>query len=97
MADLQTRFPALAGFLGAYFPDAALEGRRTDEEIVAFFVSVTLAEDLQATRAQLDEVLALPVLPTASLARLANRRLDSESAAREWLAKLRILLGERAK
>ncbi len=90
--DLEARFPTLANFLGAYFPDAAAEGRRTDEAIVAFFLETTLPEDLAATRAELARLLEVNPLPRAELAQLSTRRLDDEAAARAWLTQLQELL-----
>lgn len=90
--DLEARFPALANFLGAYFPDAAAEGRRTDTAIVAFFLETTLPEDLATTRTELGRLLEEDPLPRAELARLSTRRLDDEAAARAWLTRLQELL-----
>lgn len=90
--DLESRYPALANLLGAYFPDAALEGRGSDEAVVAFFLETTLPEDLEATRAELAQLLRGEALPVAELSRLSRRRLGTEDEARAWLGRLQRLL-----
>ena len=89
---IRTTYPNLANFLGAWFPDADLEGM-TDIEATSAFLRSESLQVKNAVRQELAGILKTRVpLPFDEIAQEANRYFKSEAACRDWLTMLNDVL-----
>jgi hypothetical protein len=82
-----TVYPTLANFLGAWFPEADLDGS-SDEQVAKEFAGTVSAIELAKTIEEGRLLLGEVELPLAMLSRESNRRFPGPEAAREWLRRL---------
>lgn len=78
------QYPDLANFLGAWFPDADLEGR-TDEEVCRAYLQTVSAPQLEAVVVQAGHLLADGSASWEDVGREANRSFRDADEARQWL------------
>ena len=84
LEEFRGQFPTLANFLGAWFPDADLEGL-SDAEVAKAFVTTN---DVAATHTILSEgriLLDREEFPWREVGTEANRSFVEPSEARNWL------------
>lgn len=90
--SLRNDCPALANFLGSWFPDADLD-EMDDLDVVARFRSVSSDSQIQAIRAELAVALGDVNRYWIDVGREANRYFENPLEAEEWLRGLVRALG----
>jgi hypothetical protein len=75
----------LYNFLGAWFPDADLDGV-TDEDVAREFAALDDSRSTRGVIKEAAELLSESEFPGATVGELANRHFESVEEAREWLA-----------
>lgn len=90
---LRDKYPKLANFLGAWFPDADLEAL-DDRQVIAKFLRTPDQYEHNAVRGELVKLLdeSAP-LPWDDVGREANRHFESEEECRSWLSIVKDELG----
>lgn len=87
------KYPALANFLGAWFPDADLEDLE-DQEVVANFLQTPNQNVHNAVRIELGRLLNnSDLLPYEDISQEANRYFENERECRSWLLMVKDKLG----
>jgi hypothetical protein len=76
-------------FLGAWFPDADLEGTDDDIEVVHNFLKTGNTREIAYVLAGCEQVLSMNPLPTKRISDEANRYFANESDCKSWLEQLR--------
>lgn len=83
--NLSKKYPQLANFLGAWFPDADLEGK-ADLDVVGDFASKTAHDQVLVIVDQATEVCKAMEVYWRDVSRESNRIFGSSSEASAWLA-----------
>jgi hypothetical protein len=86
------QFNRLRNFLGAWFPDADIEGLG-DKEVVESFLNTPNKQEHGAVRHELAELLRLVDLPVETISKEANRHFESDAECRRWLEQVAEWLG----
>lgn len=81
---LRVDYPELANFLGAWFPDADLEGRTDTEAAIQFKRTATLSE-LNSAIKQGKRLLNEENFPWEAISVEANRCFTNAKEAKRWL------------
>lgn len=85
---LREKYPKFANFLGAWFPDADLEGL-DDKDVIANFLQTPNLDEHNVVRAELKKLLnESELLPYDDISQEANRYFESEDECRAWLLML---------
>jgi len=96
MMNFREKYPKLANFLGAWFPDADLEDME-DREVVTKFLRTPNREEHNAVRSELEKLLnESEPLPCDDVGQEANRYFESENDCRSWLSMVREELGSQS-
>lgn len=93
MEIMLSRYKELANFLGAWFPEADMEGL-TDEQVVSQFSRVAPSVEIAAVRQQLDDILSSGDYNPEEIGREANRYFSSREECASWLQSIRLALRE---
>jgi hypothetical protein len=87
------KYPKLANFLGAWFPDAGIEDL-DDREVIAKFLRTPNQDEHNAVRAELGKLLSeSEPLPWDDIGKEANRHFKSGEECRLWLSMVKEELG----
>jgi len=87
--SFSAQYPKLANFLGAWFPDADLEGL-TDSDVVTAFLAVSDRRTVEEILEELQGALADMPLFWEDVANEANRAFDNSESAASWLREISV-------
>ena len=88
---LESDYPELFNFFGAYFPDSCPE-RSNDDKVVADFALHEAPELRREVIVQGRALLGQGELPSDEISTEANRRFESEDDMRRWLGRILMIL-----
>jgi hypothetical protein len=94
MRQIMTNLEEFWNFVGAWFPDADLEGVDDDEQVVRNFVATKNHGRIEQVYLGCREVLAMDPLPVDRITDDANRYFENEMECREWLNKCLAILAD---
>jgi hypothetical protein len=83
-------------FLGAWFPDADLEGVEDDAQVVRNFIDTGNHVKIHAVVVGLRDVLNSNPLPVERISDEANRYFENEGECRDWLQMCLTVFSEHA-